>query len=291
MNSSSKKNNRETESALPPALAAAVSETDGVLARYDRLATALTATARSIPESLASERELSSKLGAAEIAGDGADVLRARLTTVTEDRVSAARRRQSASEGLLQMDGELAKARELMGRAQSEFAATMVAEFQTRWSRACRELAILQAESQQLAAALRTQVTCPPPYTVSRSAATERVEVRLITSAEPVPVSLPPAVATVSTTLDRLGAAAGLIAALKQAADLNERHHALARIRAGFQVEMGGLYEVVRGFHALGSDFAPGALVDRSILCDGMLHRYFLGRAIRPLEGPAVAAA
>jgi hypothetical protein len=285
----SKTKNNGPDSGLPPALAAAVAEAEVVLGRYDRLSAALTETGRSIPGALAEERELSSKLGAAEIAGDGADVLRAQLTTVTEDRVSAARRRQSACEGLLQMDGELVKAREAMSRARSEFAASMVAEFHARWNQACRELAVLQAEAQELAAALRTQVTCPPPYTVSRSAATERVELRLMASAESVAVSLPPALVTVGGTLDRMDSAAGMIAGLKQAVDLTEKHRALARIRIGLPGELLGTYEVVKPFNYLGTEFRQGALINRDVLTDGCLYRFWLGRNLRSLDGPARA--
>jgi hypothetical protein len=164
-----------------------------------------------------------------------------------------------------------------------------VAEYHARWNQACRELAVLQAESQQLAAALRTQVTCAPPYTVSRSAATERVELRLITSAEPVPVSLPPTLVTVGGTLDRLDSAAGLIAALKQAVDLSERHRALSRIRIGLPGELLGTYEVVKPFTYLGTEFRQGALINRDVLTDGCLYRFWLGRDLRSLDGPARA--
>jgi len=53
---------------------------------------------------------------------------------------------------------------------------------------------------------------------------------------------------------------------------------------------MEGLFEVTKAFTYFGMEFAPGMLLDRTVLNDGHLNRY-LGRNIRVLDGPTVVAA
>jgi hypothetical protein len=267
-----------------------MSETDGVLARYDKLATALTETGRSIPESLASERDLSSKLGAAEIAGDGADVLRAQLTTVTEDRVSAARRRQSACEGLLQMDGELAKARERMSRVQSEIAAGTIQEFSRRWTEACRALVMLRAEATVLAKVLGVTVPVPPPYSAHMNLIHGTPELRPVEPADSIqPASLPPALATLNDIIGRLDVALGACRGVRQSHELTQRYFAMNR--GSGMGEMAATFVVTKPFVYLGSEFEAGVLVNRDVLPVGALHRFWLGKCVRPLDQPGSEAA
>jgi hypothetical protein len=90
--------------------------------------------------------------------------------------------------------------------------------------------------------------------------------------------------------LDKLAAAAGLIAALVQARDLDSRHLALSRVRPGMRAEMAGVYLVVKAFRIFESNYAPGQLVDRSVMGgDGMVYRYWIARSLQALEG-AIAA-
>jgi hypothetical protein len=64
---------------LPVALAAAIAEAQQVLSKHDKFSSVLTETGLSIPAALASERELTRRLGMAEVAGDAVDALRADL--------------------------------------------------------------------------------------------------------------------------------------------------------------------------------------------------------------------
>jgi hypothetical protein len=292
MNSNSKRSNHQAAVELPGPLSAAVAEAENLLARHAKLAGVLVATGTSIPKLLGEERRLSAALGNAEIESSGVDKVSGQLASVRQNREADARRRASATESLLESETDLTRARERVSGAQNEFASTMVEDFNRRWQEACRALAVLRSEAVQLSAALRTTVLTPAPYVVSVNAINGAAELRPIALAEPIPpVALTPALVTVGTILDRLDSAHGLIGSLKQAADLNCKHHAVARVRAGMQAELRGIYEVARAFHVLGSDFAVGALLDRSLLPDGLLHRYWLGRAIRPVEGAAVAVA
>jgi hypothetical protein len=105
---------------------------------HDAFATVLVETGASIPASLATERELSSRLGQAEISGAGADELRSQLAGVKERRYGDVRRRQSATEGLLELEAELTKARQQVSEAKAAFASTVVLDFERRWAEGCR---------------------------------------------------------------------------------------------------------------------------------------------------------
>jgi hypothetical protein len=53
---------------------------------------------------------------------------------------------------------------------------------------------------------------------------------------------------------------------------------------------MQGTFEVMRDFDYLGTRFTRGMLIDRSVLPDGALYRFQVGRDLRVLEDSAVAA-
>ena len=275
----SKTKNNGPDAELSPALQSAISSAEEVLARYDKLAAVMSETAAEIPQCLREERSL--------FTADGADARR-RFADAREHHAEAARRRAGASEGLLGVADELTRARNEVRRSQAEFGASLVGEFDARWRAACRELARLHAQAAQLSTILGTTIRTPPPYMTTVNAGTDRVEVRL---AEPAvePEGLPPALLVVGNILDRLDAASGLIGSIKQAVELNTKHYALSRIRRT-RAEMVGVYEVVRRFDLMGSAFEVGALLDRSLLCDGVLYRHWVAHSIRPLEGAEVAA-
>ena len=276
---------------LPPELALALAEAENVLKRHDTLAAVMVATGSSIPTALAQERELAGKLGAAEIAGEeGADKLRAQLDAVKERREGDARRRQSASKGLLALEAELTKARKQVTQVQAAFVSTVIQDFGRRWVEACHVLAALRGEASQLTAALGVPCPTAAPYVVSVNAATGASELKPVALAEALPwTALPPPVATVAAMLAKLNDA-GLISELRQAEQLNLQHQALSRL-AGQPTEMGGTYIVSRTFHALGSDFPAGTLLDDTVMSVGMLHRFWRGNALRPAGGAAVEAA
>jgi hypothetical protein len=264
---------------LPPALAAAVGEAEIVLARHDKLASVLAETGASISASLAQERELTGRLGQAEITGDGVAALRTELSTIVERRQADVRRRQASASGLLGLGTELARARSEVDKARSEYAGTVVAGFESRWARACQELAVLQAEAQQLTTALRCLVTCQLPFVAALNVVRDRPEVRY-TGKPAAPPPLPAPVATVTGALDRLDSARALVGAVQQSIDQDARHHALARHRTGMADQMTGVFVVTKAFEHLGSQFLPGALVTRAIVSDGALFRLQLARCV-----------
>jgi hypothetical protein len=239
---SNSKTKVSSEAALPPELSAAVAEAEAVLKKHDVLATVMTETGSSIPRGLASERELSSRLGAAEITGDGVAELRAQLDAVKERREAAARRRQSASKGLLELEGALTTVRQQVNQGQAAFASGVIQDFQRRWTEACRALAVLRGEAGQLTAALGVPCPTAPPYVASVSAITGAPELRPIAFSETLPrAALPAPVATLAEVRAKLNEHS-LIGALKQAVQLDAQHHALSRLRAGQQMEMSGTY-------------------------------------------------
>jgi hypothetical protein len=283
----SKKNNRESEqAALPVALESALAAAQNVLAKHDRFAAALAETGGTISGALASERQLSTRLGAAELAGsDDVPALRAQLSAVAAQREAAIRGRHAATQGLADLGEDLRRARAAVEQARARYAASVVSEFHARWSRCSAELVRLHAEGVELSRVLRFTVACAPPYCAAINVVSQRAEVRLIASPEPVAVDLPPGLQALAAIIGRLDAADGVGAGVRQAAELNVRHHALSRLRAGQQIEMTGVFVVTKPFSILGSTFEVGALLDRSILPDGLLHRFWIGRHIRPLEG------
>jgi hypothetical protein len=282
----------ETAAALPSELSAALAQAEGVLAAHDKLASVLRQTGIAIAESLGLENSLYRQLGAAEIGDGDEDRLRAELTDVRDRRDGEVRRRRAAAEALLDLSDDLRAVREQATKAQAEFTSAVMADFQSRWRRACSELAVLDAEARQLSAALRCPVTCgPPPYVAAMNAVTSRCEVRFVGEpVEPPPMSAP--VRSVTGTLDRLDRAATLIAAIRQSAEQDQRHRSLALIRAGMPDQMTGTYTTVRQFDHLGVQYTPGMLVNREIIHDAGLYRLQLARAIRLADpGAAVAVA
>jgi hypothetical protein len=148
------------------------------------------------------------------------------------------------------MSDQLAQARESVSRSQAEFAATVAWEFASRWQEACDRLAALRAEVAQWSAALRITISTPAPYVPTINVVHGNPEVKPVALlAGPIaPAALPRALATVDSILDRLDGAAGNLAALRQAADLDSRRRALSRIRAGDPGEQWSLYRVTRPF-------------------------------------------
>jgi hypothetical protein len=187
------------------------------------------------------------------------------------------------------MGDELRQGRASAAQELAAVAQATVADFQMRWARACAQLGALVAEAGVLGAALRTQVRTPAPYSPALSPDGLSMRVVFSGSIQPDSVSLPPEVTGIIARLDQLDDAMALIAGLGQAAELTQRHRALCQQRR-VPSRMEGLYEVVRNFSYLGTEFARGMLVDRSVLPDGALYRFQLGRDLRVVEDAAQAA-
>ena len=275
---------------LPPGLAAAITVAEDGLARCGKLADTLAETVDTVSKALAQERQSEIDLGVTEISGGDVGSIRTELTATRDRRESAARRRRAAITGLLELEGELAVARAGVDAAKTEYADDVLANFHSRWKTACHVLATLHAEATLLSTALHTTVTCPPPYTVSMNIVRDCPELRFAGVPVP-PLPLPGELALLTNTLDRLTSAGRLIGAIQAAAQMDERHHALSRVRTGMQDQMLGVFLVIKPFSYFDFEFELGMLVDRSLLNDGLLHRLLLGKNVRIADPTAAVAA
>jgi hypothetical protein len=286
----SKTKSSGVDNGLPPALAEALSAAEKTLAKHDRLTAALTESGRSIPQALALENQLYSQLGAAEVAGDDVDGLRAQLAAANDRRAAAGRQRASAAESLLEMENELRGVRAAIEQARAQYASVVASEFQARWSRCCAELIRLHGEARELSRVLSSTITPAAPYCAAVNVVTQRPEVQLLAPVEPVPVELPPGMQTLSRTIERLDAAMAVGAGVRQARELTERHFSLMRSR-GLPAQLTGTFEVTRAFDHLGTDYPVGTLISRDLLGDGPLSRFWTAKLIRPLNQPGSPAA
>jgi hypothetical protein len=283
---------KTTNHELPRDLSLALSAAQTVLLRAERLAEALRATGTAIPALLAEERRLSGELGALEIEGGDISELRARLDAVAAERAAAGRQRSSAAEGLRHMDGQLAEARQILSRARGLYGTGIMREFAQRWQAKCNELAALRAEAEGLSKALGVSVPCPAPYAPQLNRITDAPELRALAASGPVTTPpLPEALAVVAGIADRLDSANALCTGVRQSAELTAHYFATARER-GLKSELGGVFTVIKPFDALGTHFEPGMLLDRGVLSEGSLERYWKGRCLQPVaEGAMIAAA
>lgn len=285
-----KKSNQSNE-ALPPALQSAMSAAEATLEKHEKLSAVLAETGRAIPQALAEERRLRSELGAVEVAGGAADGLGRKLQDAAAAREAAARRRASASQALLELGGdELRRVRADLDRARAEYAAAVAADFSRRWDAACRALVMLSAESAALSRTLGRVIETPSPYMVAESVTGGRPTTRLAVPGEAVP-SLPPGLAALAGTIDRLDAAATLGAGLRQSREIDQRHQALARLQ-GTPGTMAGVFRASRSFSHLGVDYPQGTLMDSSLLTSGELHRFWKAKHLELVDAePGRAAA
>jgi hypothetical protein len=262
---------------------------DPVLVRYRQYAEVLTGTGTAIPKLLAEQRTLQAQVGRAEIeGGDDLRQLRERLGDISDALASAARQRSAASDGLVSLGADLRAARADVAQELAEITHRTVTDFQKRWNQAVAELSRLHAEAGLLSRALRANVTAVPPYVATPSADGTRTLVTFnghLTDC----VMLPPEVSAITARLDQLDAAGHLVAGLGQANELTTRHHVLCSQRRT-PSRMEGLFEVVKEFSYLGTQFTRGMLLDRTVLPDGVLYRFQLGRDLRAVEDSAVAA-
>jgi hypothetical protein len=279
-----------TNHELPRDLANAVTAAQSVLLKAERLVGALRETGSAIPALLVEERRLDHELGVSEIEGGDITQLRARLDAVAAERAAAGRRRSSAGEGLLQLDRELSEARQTLDRARGLYGASVVEEFSVRWRRACDVLAGLRAEAESLSRALGQNVLTPPPYTARVNPVSNAPEVQTVASGPIQPPPLPETLSIISGVMDRIDAARSLAAAVHQSRQLTARYFVTARER-GAKGELSGLFSVTKPFDALGTHFEPGMLLDRGVLSEGSLERYWKGRCIQPVAGDAMIAA
>lgn len=255
------KNNKPTTNA-PPA----------VLVQFDRLRAILAETHSQIPALLQRQRDLDRAAGLNESAES-----RAKIADVVQQRQAATRRRGATIASIMDMEPVLQAEREALEAARREYAGQAVQAFQERYSAAVGELQALWEEGRVLAATLRCAVPMPMPTTVVVSV------VDGIGRSTPiladVTVTVDAGAATLGAALDRLDEALSLCNAIRQGAEQEARHHQLA-VNRGTASEYSGVYKVLEPFRSQldGLEFAPGELVDSSLLGAGMMSRLQTGR-------------
>jgi hypothetical protein len=143
---------------------------------------------------------------------------------------------------------------------------------------------VLHAEAAALTAALRSPVSCPPPYVAETNLVNGRSAVRFSLPLDPQPVTLPPALSQLAGALDRLDTALSMIGGIKQSRQLDERSFQLC-LKRGLPTSTPGLFRVVQRFSCLidNLSFEPGVVIDASLVGNGNLQRLLTsGRHLRP---------
>jgi hypothetical protein len=192
----------------------------------------------------------------------------------------------------LVIEGELTEASTSLARVRREYGEGIVREFSQRWAAQCRGLAVLRSEAEALSQALNVVIPTPAPFEAKINPLYLHEAVLTPVAGEPVaPPQLPSAVVALGDLARRLDSARGVCASVKQAVELTKRYFVLSRDR-GTRSEMGGTFEVVKPFVILGSAFERGQLLDRTVLMDGLLERFWVGKHLQPAAiGVAMTAA
>jgi hypothetical protein len=264
-------------------IAALPAETDA-LSRFDALRQVLSETHSTIPSLLAKEQSLSRKLGLSESAE-----LQREFQDVVTARESAVRRRASSMSAIMELQPQLEAERAGLERQRQAQGVIALAEFRRRYDDCVSSLQALWNEGRLLSETLKVAVQMQMPTRVVTSVVDSVARVQPILSGAAAAVDA--TILSLSATVDAFDDALGLIGAFRQAKELDARYRALAQQRGGAPNRLEGLYEVAKAFDYFGMTFAAGTIIDRSMLPDGCLHRFLLGRNLRILDGPAVAAA
>jgi hypothetical protein len=265
---------------------------EDALTRFQQFDAVLRETHQTISDALRQEQGLVGELGRAEIVGGDVGELRRQLDAVTGTRAVAVRRRSSAADCVVELEGELRAGRAVAESARQAHAAEAVREFQGRYHAAVSALQMLWNEGEALARIIKAQVPMPVParMVVSPIDGTSRV---LPLRSGDVVGPLDAEAVRLSERLDQFDAALGRVAGIRQSREIDARHFQLAANRRT-PMEYLGSYRVVREITSLtdGLAFAPGELVDRTLIGDGSLARLVEhGRFVRPVHlEPATAA-
>jgi hypothetical protein len=284
---------------LPRDLAAALTTAERTLSEHDRLRGALSRTHELIPELLARRADAQSKLAAAEVSGTDAASIRDERLRIESERLSAVARRAGAIEGLLMQEPELRTTRDMLDTARQPYIAGIVNAFSERYAAAVRQLQMLWCESDSLAAALRSDVPAPLPVRFS-GGQTPTVQGFGVPECQPVrlhrivgPVTAPPPIdalaARIGGTLDRLDHAIVFAAGLRE----TQARQQTGRPYGHGPIDFTATYRVNTPIRSLfdGLEFAPGTLVDVSLLGPIPLSRHLATKGIRLENGGREKAA
>jgi hypothetical protein len=259
-----------TDGDLPPDLAAAITRAEGTLETHDRLRSILEQTHTSIPKSLSDERQLTSALGSAEVAGGDTTGLRQQLADLNAQRETDVRRRASAADAALDDEPELISARQSVSQSAERFSLGIIADFGQRCSDAVAVLQRLQAEAAALTCALRLQVDAPV----------------LPSAASGVAAPIPPAAQRIGELLDRLDGAINLCGGIRQSHNRNLIDGRLSENRTGATGQTVGTFLVAKAFVSMldGLQFEAGTLIDSSLVGSANLRRLVTSRFVRPAD-------
>ncbi len=274
------KTNVQNSAPLEPA------ESD-VLARYGVLAAALSETSVSIPEALAEEARLYADLGAAEIAGDNVATLRGKLDAVREHREAAVRMRAATADGLVKLEPELFEARRAADEARSGLAGAAISELQREWTQTVERLAEIHGRVQVFQQVMRTQVRFAAPYKATLDLQGQPT-LQFIGASAPA-AALPVSLQSLTDLVDRLDVAGGLASAIRTSRERDAHHYQLALSRRA-PGAMPGVYTCRKPVSHWGATFAPGTLIDQTIICVSSLYRLQVAHSIMLATDRAVAA-
>jgi hypothetical protein len=150
----------------------------------------------------------------------------------------------------------------------------------------------LWAEGDSLGRTLRCKVFMPMPAKVVVSVVTGAATAEPLRSGD-VTAELDGKSAALGSRLDQLDGALARVAAIKQAKEIDLRHHLLSQSR-GVAAEFTSVYRCLAPFDCLvdGLKFAAGDLVDHTVVGHGSLYRLMTGRRfVMPMELDTTAAA
>jgi hypothetical protein len=260
--------------ALPTDLEQALDNGERVLTERDQTFSILARTHTRIPELLAERMRAQSDLGEAEIEGRDVTGARKRLDAVNVELAGQLRARMASTQSLIAQGQALGDARALLNAEREQYAASVINDFHARYSAALSALQELQREGDAIAAALGTAVDMPMP---SRDHSG-------------TPVAVDASVQRIGEIMNRLDAACGFAEAMR---NLQQREGRLERSTVAMpNVSPDTLFTVIRSFNCpiSGQEFAPGSLIDSTLIAPGMLQRLYRSRYLRIDNASATAA-
>jgi hypothetical protein len=265
------------ENALPAELEDAVTQAEQVLAERDHTFGVLQQSHVRIPELLAARTQAQAALGNAEISHGDTGNARKRLDAINVDLASQVRARMAAIDALVGMDSALVVARDGVDAARLDYAASIAAAFEDRYSQAIATLQALWLEGNRLAFALRVKIEMEVP--------------RRIEGSEPAAApAIDSTAARIGSALDKLDNAIGFPRAFASMADRAEHLDRRGAAPNGF--DPAATFTVMKEFgcQLSGLKFEPGMLVNSSLVPASLLARLYSSRFLRYVDRVASAA-
>jgi len=279
----------------PSPLDSALAEAGRVLSERERLFRILCATSQSIPALLADRMAARAAIGMAEVHTDGdKDRVAACLADIESELASAVQGRAGAKAALEAQEQDLSEALASLDAARAAYAASVIGEFQQRYTPALQQFLRLWHEGRVLSAALRAPVPMQLPYLLTGAVKAcfiakedTRVEMLLPDNGEPTEPAIDATAEKIGHQMDNLTSALnhcqGIIAA---------RSRNLPSLSSNLPFSASGTYKVLRTFNCslTGVAFPVGALIDCSLVAVRELQRLVAVRYIVLVDGGASGA-